>query len=86
MKNFWNILTICAWIFALIIGIILVYQILRIIFGGSWSVEDVILALVMVNVTLTSCFGGYLFSLNNKISQIDKKLYGHFEWHRGRDN
>ncbi len=79
MKNFWNILTIVAQIFAFILSIILIYQISKIILGGSWSIEDAILAFVIANITLT-------FGLFAKIMNVDKKLHWHIQGHKGRNN
>lgn len=64
---------------AYILAVILVIQILKFIFGGSWEIEEVILALVIFNLTITFGVGGYLISLNNKVS-------GHFGWHRGMND
>ena len=77
------------WILA-IFGIYIAYQIIRILFGGSWNVNDVILALVVLNITLT--FTSIMHSnskitqLTNKINQLSTKLHGHLEWHKGRDS
>ncbi|HLC75458.1 MAG TPA: hypothetical protein VJH88_06430 [Candidatus Nanoarchaeia archaeon] len=68
--------------FAVLVALVFV-QLIRYIFGGTWLIEDIILALVVLNLTITFGIGGYLISLNDTISQVDKKLYGHFEWHRG---
>lgn len=50
--NLWEVLGIIAQIIAYIIGIIAIIQIIRIILGGSWEVEDAILALVSINITI----------------------------------
>ncbi len=34
-------------------GLFLLYQIIRIILGGSWQIEEVILALLVFNISLT---------------------------------
>lgn len=85
MKNLWISLFKAAQIAAYIMAIILIIQILRKLFGGSWNVEDIILAFIVLNITLTFGVVGYLIQLNNRISKIDAKLHGHLEWHRGRD-
>ena len=74
--------TILAFIVSYILAIIVIVQISRLLFGGSWAVEDVIMALVVLNLTLTF---GMSFRLSNKIAIIDRKLHGHIEWHRGVD-
>lgn len=68
---------------AYILGIIVIIQILKALFGGTWQIEDIILALVILNLTITFSVGGYLINLNNKISTVNGKLEGHFGWHRG---
>ncbi len=67
-----------ALILAYILAIIIIIQILRVFFGGTWSIEDVILALVIFNLTIT-------FGIVAKMSDIDKKLHGHIEWHKGKE-
>jgi len=87
--DYYDLIFIISQIFAYILAIIIVIQIIKIIFGGSWATEDVILALVVLNITLTFGLWGYLFrvnsNLNSKIASVDKKLHGHIEWHRGVD-
>lgn len=46
-------ITLAIQITAIAFGIFIAYQILRIIFGGSWPSEDAILALLILNITLT---------------------------------
>lgn len=71
---------------ATIFGIYVAYQIVKILLGGSWGVEDAILALVVLNITITFGMFSSLISLNNKLSKLDGKLHGHLEWHKGRDS
>lgn len=84
-ETFIRAVTIGAFILSYILAIIVIIQILRILFGGSWSVEAVILALMAVNITLTFSIVGFLFHINDKVANIDKKIHGHIEWHRGLD-
>ena len=79
-----NFLSIVVQVIAYIFAVIVIIQILRYIFGVTWVIEDIILALVIFNLTVTFGVGGYLISLNNKIASVDKKIHGHFEWHRGK--
>ena len=65
--------------------IIIIIQILRAISGGTWRIEEIILALVIFNLTITFSVGGYLIHLNNKISNVNTKIEGHFGWHKGKD-
>ncbi len=61
-----------------ILAIILIYQIIRYLFGGSWSIEDIILALVVLNLTIT-------FSLLALFYDVKGKIEGHIKWHEGFD-
>ena len=58
-KTFVRVVTIAAFILSYILSIIVIIQILRILFGGSWSVEDVILALMAVNIAVTFSVVGF---------------------------
>ena len=73
----WEILSIISQIVAYILGIVIIIQIIRILFGGSWAVEDVILALIILNISLSFGLMGYLAKLNSVI-------YDHIEWHKGK--
>ncbi|MEK6878744.1 MAG: hypothetical protein AABY22_04005 [Nanoarchaeota archaeon] len=77
--DIWEILSIIAQIVAYILAIIVIVQIIKLLFGGSWKIEDVILTLLVVNITLTFGVMGYLMKLNSVI-------HGHIEWHKGRDS
>lgn len=78
MRNNTELIAKVAQIIAYILGVIIIIQLLKSIFGGTWAIEDVILALVILNLTVTFGMVGYLISLSNKIT-------GHIEWHKGRD-
>ncbi|HLC58090.1 MAG TPA: hypothetical protein VJH95_05950 [Candidatus Nanoarchaeia archaeon] len=84
-KDIGTIFYIISQVIAYILAVIIIYQILKILLGGSWETEQVILALVMLNLSISFGIGGYLLHLNNKISKVDSKLTGHFGWHKGRD-
>ena len=90
MQNFWEKVAVISQIVAYILAVIVVIQILRLIFGGSWTVEEVVLAILVLNLTLTFGMFGYLIHVNNelgnKISNLDKKITSHVAWHRGRDS
>lgn len=81
-----EIIPIIAQILAYILAIILIVQILKAIFGGTWAIEDVILALVIFNLTITFAVGVYLISLNNRIGSVNIKISKHIEWHKGLNN
>ena len=79
MKNFGEIIAIMGQILFYILAIIIIIQIIKILVGGSWSTENAILALLILNITITFGIFGYLINLNNKISS-------HLGWHKGREN
>ena len=85
-----KIVIIVAQIFAYILAIILIIQLWKSLVGGTWAVEDVILAFVVFNLTATFTMFGYLMyvhvNLSNKISKIDAKIESHVSWHRGHDS
>ena len=86
MKDMMKWIIIIAQIFAYILAIILIVQLWKSLVGGTWAVEDVILAFVMFNITLTLTILGYVISLNNKVARIDTKIESHISWHRGHDS
>lgn len=55
-----------------LLGIFIIYQILRAIFGGSWQTESILIALVIFNLGLTW--------------RTNTKLEGHLGWHKGRES
>ena len=84
-KDIGQIFYIVSQILAYILAAILIIQLLRLIFGGSWAVEEVILALVIFNLIMSFGIGGYLIHVNNKIAKVDSKFTGHFGWHKGKE-
>ncbi len=57
--------------FLIIIGIIIIYQIIRFLLGGSWSFESIIIALLVFNL-------GWTFKINSKLDR-------HLGTHEGYD-
>lgn len=86
MKDIMRWIIIIAQIFAYILAIILIVQLWKSLMGGTWAVEDVILAFVALNITLTFTILGYILGLNNKIAKVDSKIEGHISWHRGQES
>ena len=84
-KDIGTIFYIISQVIAYILAAIVIFQIIKILLGGSWETEQVILALVMLNLSVSFGIGSYLIHLNNKISKVDSKLTGHFGWHKGKD-
>ena len=86
LKDIGKKLSIVAQIIAYILAIIIIVQLLKSIYGGTWQVENVILAILVFNFTLSATIVGFLFNLNNKISEVDKTIHGHLEWHKAKNN
>jgi len=59
--------------------IFVIIQVIRKIFGGSWSIEELTFALVAVNV-------GFSFALLAHIHRVDTKITKHLGWHNGYKN
>lgn len=85
MRHFAEVVSTAAQILAYFLALILIVQLLRAIFGGTWVIEDIILGLIILNLTVTFGIGGYLINLNNKISSVNTKIIGHIAWHKGKD-
>ena len=79
MADINEIMSVIAQIFAYVLAAIIIFQIIKILLGGSWEIETVIFALLVLNITIT-------FSIINKISKVEKIIYGHIEWHKGKDS
>jgi len=58
-----NLIRIIQILFALF-GLFILYQILRKMLGGSWSVEDIILGLLIFNIGVT-------FTIGMKLTRIE---------------
>ena len=84
--DFWGLISLVAQLFAYLLALILIIQIIRTILGRSWQIEEIILALVIFNLTVSFSLGGYLIHLNNKILSVNSKVEGHFSWHKGKDS
>lgn len=56
----------------------LIFELIRIIFGGSLGFEEAMISLLVVNL-------GYTFYNTNLIRRVDSKLSGHMGWHKGRE-
>ncbi len=81
----WKILFYVGNTITIVLGIIVIYQIMRILLGGSWSIEEVILSFIIANFTTTLVIIGWIINIHGKIANVDKKLHGHLEWHKARD-
>ena len=73
-----------------IFSVIVIIQMLRFIFGGSWETQDIVVSLLMLNIMVTFSLNNRLnnniSNLNNKLFQVDKKITSHLAWHQGKDN
>lgn len=62
-------------IILLVLGIFLAYQIIRKIFGGSWSSEDIILTLLVFNLGCVFAIILNLAKLNSDHQHLEKQFY-----------
>ena len=59
----------------ILLGIIIAYQIVKKILGGSWQTEGVIIALLIFNL-------GLLWKLNTEFLKLNFKFNGPIKWHK----
>ena len=69
-----------SWIDILLIifGLFIAYQLIRVIFGGSWQTEAIIIALLMFNLALT-------WKLSSNIWKLNYKFERHINWHKAKE-
>lgn len=65
-------------IIVFILALILLYQIYKAISGGTWEIEDIILGLIILNLTLT-------VTLLTSFYNVKIKIDGYIKWHEGYD-
>jgi uncharacterized membrane protein len=58
-------------ILLILLGLFIIYPLLRALFGGSWQTESLIISLVIFNLVLTW--------------HISMKMGGHISWHKAKD-
>ena len=63
---------------AIILGLILVYQILRKAFWGSWTTENMVVTIVVLNLTATLILIGYIFTLTINFFQAKSEIKSDF--------
>ena len=70
-----------SWIdgFLVILGLFIIYQLIRAILGGSWQTEALIIALVILNLGATWKLGADIMKLNIKFDS-------HINYHKRKDN
>lgn len=66
-------------ILLILLGLFIAYQLLCMIFGGSWQSEALVIALLVFNL-------GLAWKLNASIWKLSSKFEGHMSWHKARDN
>lgn len=58
-------------------AVYLIFEIARKLLGGSLGFEELVIALLVLNI-------GHSFVLHAKVSKLDAKLSGHLGWHKGK--
>ena len=56
----------------------LIFELIRKILGGSLGFEEIVVALLVANLTFS-------FYLKDSINKVESKLFAHRGWHRGMD-
>jgi len=79
MGNTIKTISTIALVFAIILSVIIIIQLIKTLLGGSWDAQDIIVALVILNITISFMIMGHL-------NHLSKRIHGHIQWHRGRDN
>tara|TARA_Y100000310_G_scaffold338750_1_gene429326 strand:- start:2198 stop:2398 length:201 start_codon:yes stop_codon:yes gene_type:complete len=59
------------------------FELIRKILGGSLAAEELLTALVVVNIGLT--FTSYR-TITKRISKLESKFSSHIGWHKGRES
>ena len=60
-------------------AVFLIYEIIRKISGGSLGFEELVIGVLVMNLSLS-------FYLRESINKVDNKITGHIGWHKGRNN
>ena len=69
IRQRWSKILELLWnIFLILFGLFIAYQILRKVFGGSWIVESLIIALLMFNI-------GYTIKMDRRLTRIEADLH-----------
>jgi len=79
-----NLQKIFNWLL-LLFALFIIFQILRKIFGGSWGLEELVTALLVMNLGATLALHSRLIAVHLKIHKIDVKLSEHLGWHKGQE-
>ena len=69
-----DIITLIIFIFIIVFGIFLSYQILKIILGGSWEVQDILISLSFLIISSLLGIAGFLIILARAIGRIESNL------------
>lgn len=71
-------------IILIVFGIFMLYQIIRKILGGSWTIEEIILGIVLLNIGATFTIGIMLAQVKSDHGHLKKQfnsLAGDFKAH-----
>lgn len=67
--------TLMRWIFTLaailtiILTAVILYQLYHVYIGGTWTSENIVLALVTANISATITLYGLLYNINGKLER-----------------
>jgi len=83
-----NIEKILYWTFFIFL-LYVIFELIRKIIGGSLMFEELITTFIVINIGYSFYLSRHLArnmgSIKDSIHHIDKKISGHIEWHKGKD-
>lgn len=74
-KKIFDVMQLVSIIILIILGLFLAYQIIRKIFSGSWSSEDIILTLLVFNLGCVFTIILNLAKLNSDHYHLERQFY-----------
>lgn len=65
-----KIITIVVLILSYILALIVIYQVTKAIFGGTWPTENILVVLAILNLTATLSMMGLLMDTRSKLYEL----------------
>ncbi|MFA6023020.1 MAG: hypothetical protein WC781_02955 [Candidatus Pacearchaeota archaeon] len=72
-KEFSDIIRIVGYIFLIILLVVIIYQVIRAIFGGTWQTENIIIGALGVILSALFVIVGFLVYQSNTIGKIEER-------------
>ncbi len=61
-------------VFLVLFSLIVIYQLLLKILGGSWTFEDIIMSLGVIIITTLFMIAGFLISLSRTVGRLEERF------------